>query len=175
MQPKSQFSSGFSAHNGLSARSPVAQFDEFDYSAQAMQPKSQFSSGFSAHNGLSAQSLVAQFNEFDYSAQAMQPKSQFSSGFSAHNGLSAWSLSAQFDELDYSAQAMQPKSQHNSGYSAHMATAPGAQQLSMTSSTTLHRPCSLRVISTQAIQPIRPQRQKPDSSILRAQLLNSTA
>ena len=30
-------------------RSPVAQFDEFDYSAQAMQPKSQISSGFSAH------------------------------------------------------------------------------------------------------------------------------
>ena len=75
MQPKSRFSSGFSAHNGLSARSPVAQFDEFDNSAQAMQPKSMFSSGFSAHNGLSARSPVAQFDEFDYSAQAMQPKS----------------------------------------------------------------------------------------------------
>ena len=140
-----------------------------------MQLKSQFSSGFLAHNGLSAQSPVAQFDEFDYSAQAMQPKSQFSSGFSAHNGFNARSLVAQFDEFDYSTQAMQPKSQFSSGYSAHMATSPGAQQLSMTSSTTLHRPCNLRVRSAQAIKPIRPQRHKPGSSILRAQLLNSTA
>ena len=48
---------------------------------------------------------------------------------------------------------MQPKSQINSGYSAHKASAPGAQQLSLTSSTTLLRPCSLRVRSAQAIQP----------------------
>ena len=74
MQPKSQFSSGFLAHNGLSVRSRVAQFDEFDYSAQAMQPKSKINSGFSAHNGLSARHLVAQFDEFDYSVQAMQPR-----------------------------------------------------------------------------------------------------
>ena len=140
-----------------------------------MQPKSQFSSGFSAHNGLSTRSLVAQFDEFDYSAQAMQPKSRFISGFSAHNSLNVRSPIAQYDKLDYSAQAMQPKSQISSGFLAHMVTAPEAQQLSMTSSTTLHRPCSLRVRSAHAIQPIRPQRQKPDSSILRTQLLNSTA
>ena len=76
--------------------------------------------------------------------------------FSPH-GLSARSPTAQFDEFDYSTQAMQPKSQISSGYSAHKASAPGAQQLSLTSSTTLQRPCSLRVRSAQAIQPTRPQ------------------
>ena len=34
---------------GLSARSPVAHFDEFDYSTQVMQPKSQISSGYIAN------------------------------------------------------------------------------------------------------------------------------
>ena len=81
MQSKSQFSSGFSVPNGLSARSPVAQFDEFDYSAQALQPKSQFSSGFLAHNDLSARSPVAQFDEFDYSVQAMQPRVRSTQAF----------------------------------------------------------------------------------------------
>ena len=50
------------------------------------------------------------------------------------------SPAAQFDELDYSAQAMQPRSQISSGYSAYSASAPRAQQLSLTSSTTLSRP-----------------------------------
>ena len=48
---------------------------------------------------------------------------------------------------------MQPTSQFNSDYSSHKASAPRAQQLSLTSSTTLLRPCSLRVRSTQTIQP----------------------
>ena len=34
---------------GLSAQSPVAHFDEFNYSAQAMQPRSQISSGYIAN------------------------------------------------------------------------------------------------------------------------------
>ena len=59
---------------------------------------------------------------------------------------------------------MQPKSQFSSGYSAHKASAPGAQQLSLTSPTTLIRPCSLRVNSAQSIQPTRPQRPEPTSS-----------
>ena len=36
---------------GLSARSPVANFDELDYSAQATQPRSQISSGYIATKG----------------------------------------------------------------------------------------------------------------------------
>ena len=79
--------------------------------------------------------------------------------------ISARSLAAQFDELNYSAQAMQPKNQFSSGYLAYKASAPGAQQLSLTSSTILLRPCSLRVSSAQAIQPIRPQRPEPSSSV----------
>ena len=57
------------------------------------------------------------------------------------------------------------KSQISLGYSAHKASTPGAQQLNLTSSTTLLRPCSLRVRSAQAIQPIRPQRPEPSSSV----------
>ena len=60
---------------------------------------------------------------------------------------------------------VQPKSQIRSVYSAHKASAPEAQQLSLTSSTTLHRPCSLRVRLAQAIQPTRPQRPEPSSSV----------
>ena len=81
------------------------------------------------------------------------------------HGHSTQSLVAQFDELNYSAEAMQPKSQISSGYSSQKASAPRAQQLSLTSSTTLYRPRSLRVRSAQAIQPTWPQRPKPSSSV----------
>ena len=129
-----------------------------------MQPKSQFSSGYSAHEasapGVQQLSLTSSTTLHRpcilrvSSAQAIQP-------IRPQRPVPA----AQFDELDYSAQAMQPKSQISSGYSAHKASAPGAQLLSLTSSTTLLRPCSLRVKSTQAIQLIRPQRPEPSSSV----------
>ena len=80
-------------------------------------------------------------------------------------GLSARSPAAQFDDLNYSGHAIQPKNQFISGYPAHSASAPGAQQLSLTSSTTLLRPCCLEVRSAQAIQPTRPQRPEPSSSV----------
>ena len=137
---------------GLSARSPAAQFDKLDYSTQAMQPKSKISSGYSTHkasppgaqqlNLTSSTTLLRPCSLRVRSTQAIQP-----------TGLSAQSLTAQFDELNYSTQAMQTKSQFSSGYSAHKASAPRAQQLSLTSLTTLLRPCSLRVRSAQAIQP----------------------
>ena len=38
-----------SLQQGLSARSPIAHFDEFDYSAQATQPRNQISSGYIAN------------------------------------------------------------------------------------------------------------------------------
>ena len=41
-----------SLQQGLSARSPVAHFDELDYSAQATQPRSQISSGYIANKAL---------------------------------------------------------------------------------------------------------------------------
>ena len=39
----------------LSARSPAAQFDDLDYSTQAIQPKSLFSPGKAAHEASAAQ------------------------------------------------------------------------------------------------------------------------
>ena len=129
-----------------------------------MQPKSQISSGYSAHKALApgAQKLSLMSSTTLYrpcslsvrSAQAIQPTRP-----------QRREPAAMFDELDYSAQAMQPKSQISYGYSTHKASTPGAQQLSLTRSITLHRPCSLRVISAQAIQPTRPQRPKPSSSV----------
>ena len=138
-----------------------------------MQPKSQISSGYSADKApaLGAQQLSLTSSTTllwpcslrVISAQAIQPI-----GFNTRSPVSLC------DELDCSAQAMQPKSQISSGYSAHKASAPGAQQLSLMSSTTLLRPHSLRVTSAQAIHPIRPQRPKPSSSVLRARLLCSS-
>ena len=184
---------------GHSAQSPLAQFDEFDYSAQAKQPKSQIGSGYPTHmatapgaqqlNLTSSTTLHRSCNIRVRSAQAIQPtwpqRSEPNSSvsraqllcishaayesdqlrLSSPHGHSARSPAAQFDVLDYSAQVMQPKSQISSDYPTHMATAPGAQQLSLTSSTTLHRSSNLRVRSAQAIQPTRPQRQEPSSSV----------
>ena len=129
-----------------------------------MQPKSQISSSYSVHKATapgaqqlsltSSTTLHRPYSLRVRSAQAIKPTRP-----------QRPEPNAQFDELDYSAQAMQPKSQISSCYSAHKATAPGAQQLSLTSSTTLHMPCSLRVRSAQAIQPTRPQRPEPNSSV----------
>ena len=129
-----------------------------------MQPKSQISSGYSAHkasapgaqqlNLTSSTTLLRLCSLRVRSAQAIQP-----------TGLNAQSPAAQFDELDYSTQVMQPKSQISSGYSAHKSLAPGAQQLILTRSTTLLRPCSLRVRSAQSIQLIRPQPKEPSSTV----------
>ena len=59
---------------------------------------------------------------------------------------------------------MQPKSQISSSYSAHRASAPGAQQLSLTSPITLHRPCSLRSQFSLGYSAQRPQRPEPSIS-----------
>ena len=67
---------------------------------------------------------------------------------------------------------MQPKSQFSSGYSAHKASTPGAQHLNLTRSTTLLSPCSLRVSSAHAIQPIRLQ--CPGASAAQFEELNSS-
>ena len=61
-------------HQGLSARSPVARFEEFLYSAQGMHTKESDQLRLDRHQGLNAQSLVDHFDEFIYSAQVIQPK-----------------------------------------------------------------------------------------------------
>ena len=68
---------------GLSARSPVAHFDEFIYSAQATLPKESDQLRLDRHQGLNARSPVAHFDELDYSTQATLPRSQISSGYIA--------------------------------------------------------------------------------------------
>ena len=67
---------------------------------------------------------------------------------------------------------MQPKSQISSGYLAHKASAPGSQQLSLMSSTTLLRPCCPNVSSAQVIHRIRPQH--PRASTAQFEKLNSS-
>ena len=128
-----------------------------------MQPKSQINSGYSAHK---ATAPGAQQLSLTSLTTLHKPCNQLR--LFSPQGLSARSPAAQFDELDCSTQAMQPKSQISSGYSARKTSAPRAQQLSLRSSTTLHRPCSLRVKSAHAIQPTRPQRPEPSNSVLRA-------
>ena len=129
-----------------------------------MQIESHINSGYSTHKAsapgaqqlslTSSTTLLRSCNLRVRSAQAIQPIRP-----------QRRSPAAQFDELNHCTQPMQPKSQISSGYSAHKASVPGALQLSLTSSTTMLRPYILRVISTQVIQPIRPQRLEPSSSI----------
>ena len=130
MQPKSQFSSGYSAHKASAPRSPTAQFEELNYSTQAMQPKSQFSSGSLAHKASAPRSPAAQFDELDYSTPAMRPKSQFNSSRIAHKA-----STAQFAELFSSGRPQRPRSLSDS---------------IMKSSTVQLRPCGSRASSAQA-------------------------
>ena len=73
----------------------------------------------------------------------MQPKSQFSSGTITHKASAPKSLNS--SKLFSSERPQRPRSLNSS---------------ILTSSTTLLRPCSPRVSSAQALQPIRPQRPK---------------
>ena len=59
MQPKSQFSSGSSANKASAPESPLAQFEELNYFAQATQPKSQFNSGIQPRSLSSAVSKIS--------------------------------------------------------------------------------------------------------------------
>ena len=74
IQPKELDQLRLDRHQGFSAQSPVAHFDEFIYSEQVMQPKESDQLKLDLHQGLSARSPVAHFEEFVYSAQATQPK-----------------------------------------------------------------------------------------------------
>ena len=108
--------------------------------------------------GLSARSPAAQNDKLDYSAWAMHPRSQFSSGHSAHEHTS----SVRRAQPPNSGRVTQDSIQLRR--SAYSASAPGAQQLRMTSSTTLHGPCSLGVSSAQAIQLMSPPAQSEELS-----------
>ena len=99
-----------------------------------MQPRSQFSSGNSAHEPTS-------------SVRRAQP---LNSGRVTQESIQLTSPPAQLEELIHSTQDVLLRSQFSSD--VHSASAPGAQQLRTTSSTTLHKPCSLGVSSAQAIQ-----------------------
>ena len=98
-QPKESDQLRLERHQGLSARSPVARFDEVIYSAQATQPNESDQFRLERHKGLSARSPVARFDEVIYSAQATQPNESNQLRLERHQGLSARSPVALFDEL----------------------------------------------------------------------------
>ena len=74
----------------------------------------------------------------------MQPKESDQLRLDRHQGLSARSLVAHFDEFIYSGQVMQPKESDQLRMDFHKASAPGPQQLTLRSSSTLQRSCNLR-------------------------------
>ena len=116
MQFKSQFNSGCSARKASAPRSLVAQFEEPNYSAQAMQPKSQFSPGSSAHK---ASAPGAQQLSSKSSTTQLRPCNP---GVSSAQEFNPRSPTAQLEELSYSTQATQSRSCStqtlNSGYAA---------------------------------------------------------
>ena len=133
MQPKSHFSSGYSAHKALAPRSPAAQFEEFNYSTQAMRPKSQFSSGKIVHKA-----SATQFVELFSSGKPQRPRSLSSSVMKsstaqlrpcsprASSTQANQPMKTQWPGLKSSicpTKAIQPKSQFSSGRIAHRASA----------------------------------------------------
>ena len=88
----------------------------------------------------------AQLEELSHPTKDVLLRSQFSSGHSAHEPTSSVSRAQPPNSRRVTQESIQLR------HSANSASAPGAQQLRMTSSTILHRPCSLGVRSAQAIQ-----------------------
>ena len=88
----------------------------------------------------------------------MQPKKRVSSGNSAHEPTNSVGRAQPPNSVRVTQESIQLRR------SAYSASAPGAQQLRMTSSTNLHRPCSLRGGSTQAIQLTSPPAQLEELS-----------
>ena len=91
-------------------------------------------------------------------------RNQISSGY-IPLGFSARSPAAHFDELIYSTQVTLPKESDQLKLHRHSATAPGAQQLTLTSSSTLHRSCYLRSQISSGYIATRPQHPEPSSSL----------
>ena len=88
----------------------------------------------------------------------MQPRSQFSSGHSAHEPTSSVRRAQPSNSGLVTQESIQLRR------STHSASALGAQQLRMMSSTILHRPCNLGVSSAQAIQLTSPPTQSEELS-----------
>ena len=118
-------------HQGHSARSPTAHFDELIHSAQAMLPQESDQLRLHRHSATSPIRLER------------------------HQGHSARSPTAHFDKLIHSAQATLPQESDQLRLHRHSATSPfglnttkatalGAQLLTLMSSSTLHRPRCLR-------------------------------
>ena len=80
-------------------------------------------------------------------------------------GHSARSPAAHFDEFVYSAQVTLPEESDQLRLHRHSATAPGAQQLTLTSSSTLHRSRYLRSQISSGYIATRPQRSEPSNSL----------
>ena len=190
-------------HEGHNPRSLAAHFDGFIYSAQVTLPEESDQLKLHRHSATSplgwnatkatvpgAQQLTLTSSSTLHKSRYL--RSQTSSGYIAtrlerYQGHNARSPAAHFDEFVYSAQVTLPEEsdqirlhRHSAtlplGWNATKATTPRAQQLSLTSSSTLHRSCYLRsqnssgYIATRlhrhsAGTPPRPQRPKPSSSL----------
>ena len=163
-------------HQGHSARSQVAHIDEVIHSAQATLPNKSDQLRLERHQGHSARSQVAYIDEVIHSAQATLPNESDQLRLERHQGHIARSPAAHFDEFVYSGQVTLPEELdqlrlycHSAtspfGWNATKATAPGAQQLTLTSSPTLDRSCYLRSWINSGYTATWPQRPETSSSL----------
>ena len=138
-----------------SARSQVAHIDEVIHSAQATLHNESNQLRLERHQGHNTRSQVAHIDEVIYSAQATLPNESDQLRLERHQAHSVRSPVAHFDELIYSAQATLPQESDQLKLHRHSATSPlgwnatkattlRAQLLTLTSSSTLHRPRCLR-------------------------------
>ena len=132
---------------------------------EAVQFKEQDQFRLERHQGLSAWNPVAHFDELIYSAQATQPRESNQLRLERHQGLSAQSPAAHFDEFVYSGQVTLHEESDQLRLHCHSATAPRAQQLTLTSSSTLDRSRYLRSQISSGYIATRPQHLEPSSSL----------
>ena len=107
----------------------------------------------------------AHFDEFVYSGQVTLPEESDQLRLQRHQGHSARSQAAHFDEFVYSGQVTLPEESDQLRLHCHSATGLGAQQLTLTSSSTLDRSRYLRSQINSGYVTTRPQRPEPSSSL----------
>ena len=138
---------------------PASHFDELVYSGQVTLPEELDQLRLHCHSaispfGHSVRNPAAHFDEFVYSRQVTLPEESDQLRLHCHSAISplghnARSPAAHFDEFVYSGQVKLPEDSDQLRLHCHSAIsplgqAPGAQQLTLTSSSTLDRSRYLR-------------------------------
>ena len=138
-----------------------------------MLPNESYELKLERHQGHSSRSRVAHIDEVIHSAQATPPNESDQLRLERHQGHSARSPITHIDEVAHSAQVTPPNESDQLRLHRYLATAPGTQQLALTSSSTLHRSRYLRSQISSGYIATRARRPVPSSLLRRVHLLST--